>query len=141
MLLLAFNIVRSLRAGAVAGPNPWDASTLEWATTSPPPPYNFAHVPLVTGNEPLWEHRDALPVMRGLSLDKPELVLTTVLDAQPNVREHVVPPTIWPLLSAIAVSGLFIGSIFTPWAVVVGAVPAAIAVIGWFWPRSTEDDK
>jgi cytochrome c oxidase subunit I+III len=141
LLLLAINIVRSLRSGERAGPNPWGASTLEWATTSPPPPYNFPHIPLVTGNEPLWEHRDALPVMRGLRTDKPELVLTTVLDAQPDIREPVVPPTVWPLLAAIAVGAMFIASIFTPWAVVVGSVPVGIALIAWFWPSSTQEDS
>jgi cytochrome c oxidase subunit I+III len=47
-------------------------------------------------------------------------------------------PSIWPLLSAVAVSILFIGSIFTPWAVVWAAVPVAIAVTLWFWPGKDE---
>ena len=34
-------------AGAPAGDNPWDAPTLEWATSSPPPAYNFARIPVV----------------------------------------------------------------------------------------------
>src|SRR5688500_14910046 len=41
LLIYLVNIVTSLRTGAVAGPNPWHASSLEWATASPPPPYNF----------------------------------------------------------------------------------------------------
>ncbi len=52
------NIVISWRSGAVAGDNPWDAATLEWAMPSPPPPYNFAVVPTVASRHPLWE--DAL---------------------------------------------------------------------------------
>src|ERR1044072_1585652 len=55
LLLLAINIVRSLRAGLVAGANPWDSDTLEWATASPPPSFNFTHIPLVTGSHPLWD--------------------------------------------------------------------------------------
>ena len=51
---------RALRHGEVAGDNPWDAGTLEWATTSPPPPYNFGRIPLVTSREPLWAERQAL---------------------------------------------------------------------------------
>ena len=35
-------------------------------------------------------------------------------------------------------AGLFIGSIFTPWAVVVGSIPLTIALIGWFWPKSSD---
>jgi heme/copper-type cytochrome/quinol oxidase subunit 1 len=45
---------------------------------------------------------------------------------------------IWPFLSAVATTVLFIASIFTPWAVVWGAVPVAAAVTIWFWPRRGE---
>jgi len=75
--------------------------------------------------------------MRGLRLDKRELVLTTVLDATPDVRDPSARPSIWPLLAAIAVNGLFLGSIFTPWAVVIGAAPATIALIAWFLAQGT----
>jgi cytochrome c oxidase subunit 1 len=140
LLLLAVNIVRSLRSGAVAGANPWEADTLEWAMPSPPPSFNFAHIPLVTGSHPLWD-RERLHVMRGLRLDERELVLTTVLDAQPDLREPSVPPTIWPLLAALAVGTMFITSIFSPWAVIAGAVPIAITLTAWFWPKGKAEEE
>jgi heme/copper-type cytochrome/quinol oxidase subunit 1 len=55
ILLFVWNIFDSLANGAVAGDNPWDAWTLEWATTSPPPPENFDRVPPVHGRRPLWD--------------------------------------------------------------------------------------
>ena len=55
ILIFVVNIVRSLRQGPPAGDNPWDAWTLEWATTSPPPPYNFEVVPVVSSRRPLWD--------------------------------------------------------------------------------------
>ncbi len=56
--------------------------------SSPPAPYNFAHIPLVTSGHPLWSEQEELPVLRGLHVDERELVLTTVLDAKADVREH-----------------------------------------------------
>ncbi|HLH71946.1 MAG TPA: cytochrome c oxidase subunit I [Chloroflexota bacterium] len=55
MLLFLWNIIVSARRGQVAGDDPWDAWSLEWATSSPPPPYNFANIPTVTSRRPLWD--------------------------------------------------------------------------------------
>jgi len=52
---LAVNLLRSLRHGALAGDDPWDAWTLEWSTTSPPPDYNFETLPEVRSRRPLWD--------------------------------------------------------------------------------------
>src|SRR5205807_2325343 len=51
-LLFFFDALRSLRRGEPAGDNPWGGATLEWATSSPPPNYNFAHIPVVRGSNP-----------------------------------------------------------------------------------------
>jgi cytochrome c oxidase subunit 1 len=52
------NIIFSLRAKKRAGPDPWQAQTLEWATASPPPRYNFVRpLPPVTGFAPLFDAR------------------------------------------------------------------------------------
>ena len=57
VLLFLVNVFWSLRRGRVAGPNPWDGPTLEWAVPSPPPAYNFALLPTVGSRHPLWEDR------------------------------------------------------------------------------------
>jgi cytochrome c oxidase subunit 1 len=54
-LLFVINIVWSLKHGQPAGDDPWDAWTLEWATTSPPPSYNFEVVPTIRSRRPLWD--------------------------------------------------------------------------------------
>jgi cytochrome c oxidase subunit 1 len=54
-LLFVINIFWSLKYGAPAGDDPWDAWTLEWATHSPPPSYNFETVPTVRSRRPVWD--------------------------------------------------------------------------------------
>ncbi|MDP8967201.1 MAG: cytochrome c oxidase subunit I, partial [Actinomycetota bacterium] len=61
IVLFVVNVALSLRRGRQAGDNPWGAGTLEWATPSPPPPYNIASIPQVASREPLWERAGELP--------------------------------------------------------------------------------
>src|SRR5882757_693497 len=132
--------IRSAWRGEAAADNPWDAPTLEWATSSPPQSYNFVFIPVVEGANPLWEQRDTLTVGGGLRTDRRELVITTVGAAQAEACEASPRNSIWPFWSAVTTSVMLIWSIFSPWAVVWGSIPVAIALIGWFWPEGTPED-
>jgi len=55
ILVFLYNVITSLLYGEPAGDNPWNAWTLEWATTSPPPEENFKLVPPVRSRRPLWD--------------------------------------------------------------------------------------
>ncbi|HZY73382.1 MAG TPA: cbb3-type cytochrome c oxidase subunit I, partial [Edaphobacter sp.] len=55
VLLFVINLIRSSYKGDIAGNDPWDAWTLEWSTTSPPPVYDFAVTPVVHSRRPLWD--------------------------------------------------------------------------------------
>jgi heme/copper-type cytochrome/quinol oxidase subunit 3 len=62
VLLILLDVVRSVRQGVLAGDNPWNAWTLEWATPSPPPHHNFAVLPPIGSARPLWDlHHDVRP--------------------------------------------------------------------------------
>jgi hypothetical protein len=141
VLVFLGNVLWSRRHGQVAGDNPWQAGTLEWATTSPPQSYNFLHLPTVAGREPLWERTGDQPVVTGLRRDIREALVTNVLDAEPDHRTRLPDPSLWPFITAVAVSGLFIGSIFTPWALPIGAVPVGAGLVGWLWPTQKDHEE
>ena len=136
-----FNAVRSRRHGVPAGDNPWGAPGLEWATASPPPAFNFRAIPVVSSQEPLWEPPAGPTHVTGLATDAREVIATSVLDAQPDHRYISPSPSLWPFVAAVTTTVLFIWSMYSPWGVVWGAIPVAIALIGWFWPKPGETQK
>ena len=135
VLVFLANVALSLRTGELAGDSPWGADTLEWAASSPPRPYNFPLAPVVDGHAPLWRHPGQLPALAGLRTDVHEVLVTTLLDAEPDSRHRHPRPTVWPLLTALATTVLFVTLIFTPWAVVIGLPLLFLALLGWAWPR------
>jgi cytochrome c oxidase subunit I len=62
VLVTVANLYRSFRHGEIAGDNPWDAQTLEWACSSPPPDHNFEALPPIRSERPVWDanHPDML---------------------------------------------------------------------------------
>jgi cytochrome c oxidase subunit I+III len=140
-LVFFIDAIRSALRGSPAGDNPWHAATLEWATSSPPPSYNFSQIPVVDGPNPLWDQPDAVGVATGLRTDRREFIISTVAEARPEARESSPRNSIWPFWAAVTTTVMLIWSIFSPWAVVWGSIPPAIALIGWFWPKGTPEDE
>jgi cytochrome c oxidase subunit I len=64
VLMVVWNCLRSLRDGRIAGNDPWRANSLEWWTTSPPPPHNFDSLPPIRSERPLWDLRKAAEEQR-----------------------------------------------------------------------------
>jgi cytochrome c oxidase subunit I+III len=135
LLVYAVNLLQSLRQWKSAPDNPWDADTLEWATASPAPEYNFQRIPFVESRYPLWDRSDPMPVVDGLSLTCRESLITSVRDAEPQLRFEHPHSSIWPLMMALATGVLITMSVFTPWGFVVGAVLIFLVGFGWFWPK------
>ena len=141
VMLFIVNALKSLRSGAVAPANPWDAYGLEWLVSSPPPPYNFAVIPTIVSRYPLWEDRlDEAPersnLEEGLILDEgKETLATTPLDAEPDRILEMPEDTLVPLFLAIATTILFVGLLLKLWPVVaLGGFGAAACLVAWLWP-------
>jgi cytochrome c oxidase subunit I+III len=135
VLLFMVNAWNSARHGAIAGDNPWGSFGLEWATTSPPPPYNFLYIPTTRDRYELWSMSDDQPLVSGLRSDRREVLITKLMDAEPDHRLETPRPTIWPFLVAFATTIGIVTAIFTPWGVPIGFALAGITLVGWFWPK------
>ncbi|WP_432757271.1 cytochrome c oxidase subunit I [Consotaella aegiceratis] len=143
VLLFLVNLFVSRRRGAVAGPNPWDAPTLEWAIPSPPPAYNFTVIPVIASRHPLWEDRldegtGRSSLKRGLILDHgKETILTTALDAEPDLIVKMPDDDPWPFLLTVAMAVGFAAALLHWWWIVGAAVLGLMAsLVAWLWPRA-----
>jgi cytochrome c oxidase subunit 1 len=67
VLVTILNVARSLKVGAIAGPDPWKGNTLEWFTPSPPPPNNFDVIPRVRSIEPMRDIRRQIERQTGVT--------------------------------------------------------------------------
>jgi cytochrome c oxidase subunit 1 len=125
ILLFVYNVAVSLKKGKIAGNNPWDAPSLEWSISSPPPVYNFKDLPEIEHRDPLWvekygiEHEvgdeDEIEVtFAGKTYGKAEAPDDTVANqeqrrraesANPDHGIHMPNPSFYPLIAAI---GLFL---------------------------------
>jgi cytochrome c oxidase subunit I+III len=142
--LFLFDVVRSLTKGAKAGPNPWDAPTLEWSMSSPPPPYNFAVLPTVRSSYPLWETwllgRQVSDIDQGQVLDDGrETFGTSALAAAPVGVLHMPEDSAWPLVLSLALTWVFIALLVSAWIwAAVGLAAVAATLVRWLWPTHGE---
>lgn len=142
LAMVALNVVQGLRRGRAAGENPWDAPTLEWAIPSPPPPYNFAVIPVIASRHPLWEERldegtGRSSLYHGLLLDRgKETILTTMLDAEPDKIAKMPEDSLWPLITTIVLTFGFSGMLFQMWWLTGLSVAALLGcILLWLWPQ------
>ena len=137
-LVFIWNFAQSMIVGELAGDNPWEAGTLEWATTSPPEPYNFREIPVVRSADPLWDE----PPREGWDdrLREPagrqrELYATTLLEPEIETRLVMPEDSYSPFFMALALVLLMIGILRTDMIMI--AVAGAFGLIfmaWWMWP-------
>jgi cytochrome c oxidase subunit I+III len=142
ILVTVFNFFKSRRTGVLAGPDPWGGESLEWATSSPPPPYNFVEIPIVKSGEPLWDQPELrVPGVRVPELtfaERHETIGTTVLDAQPEIILPMPEESYTPVATAFGIAVLFAGTLISVVPVMVlGGLVAIAGLLGWFRTKET----
>jgi cytochrome c oxidase subunit I len=115
VLLFLANFVLTMRKPKTAPDNPWDAATLEWATTSPPPEHDFDVVPTVRARDPLWYDRD-----HGIAPPQPT-----------GEHVHLPPPSYYPILIAFGVLLLAVGPLTHLAIAALGIVICIYGIWGW----------
>ena len=145
VLIFLVNAISSFRKPKEMVDDPWDARTLEWMTTSPPPEYNFAEIPVVHSLDEAWHRKYAetrggrvVPVPAGGSGE-------ALLDGDDHDGDHggghsihMPSPSYWPIVAALGLPIIGYGIIFN-WALVgVGAIVMLVGLFGWILEPSAE---
>ena len=115
VLLFVINFFRAMQQEPNAPDNPWDAATLEWATSSPPPEHDFDVIPVVRARDPLWYNRD--------HNIQPE--------APTGEHIHLPPPSYYPMLIAIGMVTMALGPLAHVAFTALGAVVVLYGIWGW----------
>jgi heme/copper-type cytochrome/quinol oxidase subunit 1 len=150
-----FDIIWSRYRGEPAPPNPWDADSLEWSTTSPPPEQNFTAIPVVTSRHPLWTPvapEDLASVEASAFEPVPDsdigvvssigaagamdrtTPITTGVDTVPEDLLKIPEPTYLPFFCGVGVLVFFFGLLWNaPLVLVIGALVALVGLVRWAW--------
>jgi cytochrome c oxidase subunit 1 len=148
VLVFMFNFAWSIifKKGEVAGQDPWDARTIEWTTTSPPPHYDFAEIPHVHARDDFWhqkyredEQGNVLPVMAGAAVETKTGGHDDHGEGHGDI--HMPSPSYFPFLSALGLPIIALGLIYDYALIPVGAALLTIGVYGWALEPATEETE
>ncbi|MGV3710425.1 MAG: cytochrome c oxidase subunit I [Gemmatimonas sp.] len=150
VLLFLLNLAVSLRRGLPAGNNPWNADTLEWLESSPPPNAQFSELPVIRSRHPLWAHSAShtsedpfiAATARELSNAPTSFrgsLVVRVRDGYPIGIAHLPRQSVWPFVMSIAFTTVFVAALLDSlWIALTGLFVFTVSLIGWFWPSRTE---
>jgi cytochrome c oxidase subunit I len=144
VLMFLINIVHTHRRAPAAPLDPWDARTVEWMTTNPPPAHNFDSIPTVHALDEFF-HRKYEDVGEGDAHDLRKVSnadeILAELTAKRDRHFHMPSPSYWPLVLAFALPLIAYGVIFNLVLSAVGAVVLFFAAGGWALEPSVASDS
>jgi cytochrome c oxidase subunit 1 len=140
VLVFVANVVVSRARGREAGDDPWDGRTVEWMTSSPPPEYNFADVPIVSARDEFW-HRKYVETPAG----EPARVFAGGEDgghtSEGGHSIHMPSPSFFPVLGAFALPLMGYGVMYQSLRglLVAGVFLLVLALFGWVLEPGAEE--
>jgi cytochrome c oxidase subunit 1 len=126
--IFLWNAIRTRTRGEIAGADPWDGRTLEWATPSPTPVYNFAAIPHVE-TEDAWWHAKYTEDDEGHAVARPN---PPDPEAEPTTDIHLPSPSYYPALAASGLFLIILGLVYMPLGLVLSGAGAGVTLWGLF---------
>jgi cytochrome c oxidase subunit 1 len=142
LIFIANGVRTQLRGRALATEDPWDARTLEWMTSCPPPEYNFEEIPQVHALDEYW-HR------KYVEDEKTGRLVPVQAGAAPEEEHgheaaghgiHLPGPSFWPLVASFGLPLMAYGVLYSWWLVAAGASVALIGFYGWALEPSVAEE-
>jgi cytochrome c oxidase subunit I len=158
ILVFMVNVFITWRSGPLAGEDPWDARTVEWMTTSPPPHYNFETIPTIHARDEFWHRKyvgegeqPPIRVPAGASEDHSPGEAAVPDQTAPahgpghegHADIHMPSPSYYPLIAAIGLPVMGWG-VLAPGAtqialLAIGGVILLTGLFGWVLEPSAEE--
>jgi cytochrome c oxidase subunit 1 len=140
LLVFMHNIVTSWIKGESAPDDPWDARTLEWSISSPPPEYNFEEIPVVQSVDDWWAtKRRQVPAAPGVPAVVPVGGGSGYGEGEHSI--HLPQPSYWPLVVSIGLLVGAYGAIYYVPVLIAGTVITTVATYAWAFEPVNEPEE